>query len=83
MGRRRNRMDITADILRIAMRGAKKTHIVYGANLNFKILQEYLEELEGAGLIRNRVDREGSIEVTEKGVQYLQYYDGFKQFSMA
>ncbi len=75
-------MEIIADILRIARKGAKKTHIVYGANLNFKILQEYLDELEESGLITNHMEGGGLIETTEKGIQYLQYYDGFKQFRM-
>lgn len=75
-------MEIIADILRIARKGAKKTHIVYGANLNFKILQEYLDELEESGMITNHMEVGGLIETTEKGIQYLQYYEGFKQFGM-
>jgi len=75
-------MDIMAEILRIARKGARKTHIVYGANINFKLLQEYLNELEKAGLILNHVEKGGLIETTERGVQYLNYYEGLKQFSM-
>jgi len=71
-----------AEILRIARKGARKTHIVYGANINFKLLQEYLNELEKAGLILNHVEKGGLIETTERGVQYLNYYEGLKQFSM-
>ena len=78
--RRRNNMEIAADILRIAKRGAKKTHIVYGANLNFKILHQYLDELEKRGLIINCVERGGVIQTTEKRIQYLNYCDGFKRF---
>mgnify|MGYP001144110336 CR=1 FL=1 len=57
MVRRRNNLEITADILRIAKDGAKKTQIVYGANLNFKLLHQYLDDLEKSGLITNHVER--------------------------
>jgi len=71
-----------AEILRITKKGAKKTHIVYGANINFKLLQEYLDELEKSGLIVNHVEKDGLIEITERGIRYLNYYEGLKQFRM-
>ena len=72
-------MEITADILKIAKNGAKKTRIVYRANLNFKILDKYLQELTEAGLIDNHREK-GIIKTTDKGIKYLNYYNGFKQF---
>jgi len=75
-------MEIMAEILRIAREGARKTRIVYGANLNFKLLQEYLSELEKAGLIVDHAEKDGLIKTTEKGIQYLNYYEGLKQFRM-
>jgi len=80
--KRRNNMEIMAEILRIARKGAKKTRLVYGANLNFKLLREYLNELEKVGLIVDHTEKDGLIETTERGVQYLNYYEGLKQFSM-
>jgi len=80
--KRRNNMEIMVEILRIARKGARKTHIVYGANLNFKLLQEYLNELEEAGLIVDHTEKDGLIETTERGIQYLNYYEGLKQFSV-
>ena len=76
--KRRNNMQIIADILRIAKNGAKKTHIVYKANLNFKILHEYLMDLEDAGLINER--KSGEIKTTDKGIQYLKHFKGFNDF---
>jgi len=73
-------MEIIAEILRIARKGAKKTHIVYGANLNFKLLQQHLNELEKAGLIVNHTETGGLIKSTDRGIQYLNYYEGLKQF---
>ena len=70
-----------AEILRIARKGARKTHIVYGANINFKLLQEYLNELEKDGFLVDHTEKDGLIETTERGIQYLRYYEGLKQFS--
>ena len=50
--RRRNNLEIDADILRIAKDGARKTWIVYGANLNFNIIKGYLKGLLQAGRLR-------------------------------
>jgi len=80
MFRKRNDLDITADILRVAEKGAKKTRIVYQANLNFKTLHEYLEKLEKVGLLENFVGRGGLIRTTEKGSEYLDRYEEFKKY---
>jgi predicted transcriptional regulator len=82
MTRRRSNVDIIADILRIARKGAKKTRIVYGANLNFKLLNEYLERLREAGLITNDSERRGVLKTTDKGRKYLQHYEGFMEFGL-
>ena len=74
---RRSSLDITADILRIAWNGAKKTRVVYGANLNFKLLNEYLFKLKEAGLVTySSEDR--LIETTAKGREYLKQFDILK-----
>jgi len=82
MARRRSNVDIIADILRIARKGAKKTRIVYGANLNFKLLNEYLEKLEEAGLITDDQEKRGMLKTTDKGRKYLQHYEGFMEFGL-
>jgi len=79
---RRSHVDIVAEILQVARKGARKTRIVYRANLNFKLLNEYLDRLEKAGLIAKNLEEEGLITTTEKGKKYLQYYEGFKDFGM-
>ena len=50
---RRSNIEIVADILRIAKKGSRKTRIVYGASLNFKMLNDYVVKLERAGLIKH------------------------------
>ena len=82
IGQRRSNVDIIADILRVAKRGARKTRIVYGANLNFKLLNEYLEKLEKAGLITNTSEEGTIFKTTEKGRKYLEHYEGFREFGL-
>lgn len=62
--KRRSRTDIAVDILRVAMKGAKKSHIVCEANVNFNIASEYLEMLNENELIRRE---NGLFITTEKG----------------
>ena len=66
-------MDIIADVLQIAKGGARKTRIVYGANLNFKIVKRYLSGLMERGLLVRRDEIYGT---TEAGLTFLErYYD--------
>lgn len=83
MSQRRSNIEIVAEILRIAKKGAKKTRIVYGANLNFKMLGEYLAKLEKAGLVVRSQNNGGLIKTTEKGKEYLQQFYGLKKFGVA
>jgi len=78
---RRSNLQIVAEILRTAKKGAKKTRIVYGANLNFKMLNEYLAKLEAAGLIKHSEDNGGLIHTTEKGKEYLEWFRGLREFT--
>lgn len=49
---KRDRTEVTADILRVCSTGATKTEIVYLANLNFKVLKIYLARLLSADLLK-------------------------------
>jgi predicted transcriptional regulator len=69
---RRDKIDIIADILKVALSGAKKTHIVYKANLNFTVLKRYVIRLEENGLLM-KIDG-GHYMTTEKGSQFLEQY---------
>jgi predicted transcriptional regulator len=77
---RRSNLEIAAEILKLAKKGAKKTRIVYGANLNFKMLEEYLEKLKKSGLIMNSPDNDRLIKTTEKGREYLQQFYVLQQY---
>jgi predicted transcriptional regulator len=73
---RRTKFDIIVDIINLTMDGgANKTRIVYGANLNFKIANKYINFLLENGLIEEEV-KEGKkyYLATEKGVQFLRLF---------
>ncbi|MGD0994159.1 MAG: winged helix-turn-helix domain-containing protein [Candidatus Bathyarchaeia archaeon] len=77
MGNYRDRIDIIADILNVASRDAKKTQIMYQANLSYKVLQRYLTEIIEASLVtfENHNQR---YKLTYKGQEYL---DAYKEYA--
>lgn len=69
---RRGRVEIMVDILSVAIGGARKTEIVYKANLNFARLERYIPFLEERGLMANS----GSVyKTTKKGEEFLSGYE--------
>ena len=68
----RGKVDIYADVLRVATVGVNKTRIVYGANLNFKVVKRYISELSELGLL---VASDGLYRTTEKGLIFLECYN--------
>ena len=82
MSLKRSKLEITADILRVAVGGARKSHIVYQANLNFQIIKNYLKELINSGLLQSPTNGSKLYTTTEKGLQYINYYEGMKQFTL-
>jgi len=79
LAERRNNLLITAEILQLAREGARKTRIVYGANLNFKLLNRYLDQLERIGLVTSHAGEGSLIRTTEKGMRFLDCYSGLQQ----
>ena len=73
----RDRLDIIADILNVASREAKKTQIMYQANLSYKVLQRYLNEVVTASLIRFEHNKQCYL-LTGKGHEYL---DAYKEYA--
>jgi len=68
---RRSRIDITANILRLANEGTKKTHIMYRCNLSHSQLQAYLKLLLGMGFLVSHSDL---FKTTAKGLKFLNAY---------
>jgi predicted transcriptional regulator len=77
---KRSEVEIANAILHVSLNGAKKSHIIYKANLNFKLGKKYLTRLITAGLIDEPNNGSRVFTTTEKGVEYLKYVDGLKQF---
>ena len=70
----RRRFEIIADIISGAEKGAKKTRIMYFANLSYRLLKKYLEHTVKVGFVRESSD---GYETTEKGRIFLERYAEF------
>lgn len=71
MGKNRDRLSIIASILGAAGSGSSKTRIMFKANLSFKLLEKYLDDVVSAGLVRV----EGSTYLaSELGKEFLKRY---------
>ena len=81
-GRRqyRSRIQIAADILKIAKDGSRKTRIMYQGNLSFDLLQKYLDMLVNFGLLEVRGSEKSYI-ATEKGRRFLEDYRELQKYS--
>lgn len=78
MGIYRGRLDIIADILNVVKNKAKKTQIMYQANLSYKVLQRYLSETIKASLI-DFDDGMQCYVLTEKGSRFLSAYQKYSK----
>ena len=76
----RDRLDIIADILNVASQEARKTQIMYQANLSYKVLQRYLSEIVEAQLVIFE-DHEQRYKLTIKGHDYLDAYKDYARCS--
>jgi len=69
-------LDIIADILRVVSQTAKKTQIMYQANLSYRVLQRYLTHITEASLID--FENEANCYVlTSKGQEFLEAYETY------
>ena len=82
MSRKRSSYEISADILKVALGGAKKSHIVYQANLNFSIINNYLLDLTRSGFLDHPMNGSKLYMTTKKGIEFINYIEGMKQFAM-
>lgn len=81
MGSYRSRLDIIADILHVVSEGsAKKTQIMYQANLSYKLLTKYLADVIEACLIRFE-HMERCYVLTAKGKEFLEKYKKYSRHS--
>lgn len=72
---RRDRLHIMAEIMETTKESQLKTRIMYGANLSFSQVNEYLSFLTQRGFLRVRVENGKKFyETTSKGSQYIENY---------
>jgi predicted transcriptional regulator len=82
--KRRDRHDIVAEILRTAVGGKIKTHIMYKAKLSYAQLNEYLPLLVQKGFLENTSIRHKRVikrvyKTTEKGQRFLDSFNSIKK----
>ena len=77
MGNYRDRLQIIADILLIASKRAKKTQIMYQANLSYRLLCRYLREVTDAGLISFK--KGDCYVLTTKGEKFLNRHEEYSK----
>ena len=76
MNERRGFLRISHDILIQARYGCGLTRIVYGANLNFRIVKGYIKKLKNHGLIKietpDNPNRNKLFTTTKRGIDFIQ-----------
>jgi len=77
MGNHRDRLQIIADILFVASKRAKKTQIMYQANLSYRLLCRYLREVTDAGLISFK--KGDCYVLTTKGEKFLNRHEEYSK----
>lgn len=77
---RRSRFEILADILRLAREEAKKTRILYQANLNHAQLQRYLAFLTDKGFLERQDNPHIRYKTTEKGLKFLSMFQKIDRY---
>ncbi len=73
--KRRDKLQIMAEVLEIAAEGALKTQIMYRANLSFTQLNSYLEFMQEIEVLQKIKDNSKDIyKSTKKGIDFLERY---------
>ena len=78
-GKRRNAMEIVVNILEEARGGINKTRLVYRTNLNFLLIQRYIDYLTTKGLMEVRNNPSPTYATTEKGLALLEEFGKIKE----
>ncbi len=77
MAKYRSRLEILGDVLGVVSGGAKKTQIMYQANLSYSLLIRYLKEVIDMGLVKMKSG--GTYELTEKGSAFLREFKSYNE----
>ena len=77
MSKYRGRLQIIANILSVIRDGAKKTHVMYQANLSYRLLSRYLTEVLDAGLVS--FEKGESYVLTARGKEFLTRHEEYSK----
>jgi predicted transcriptional regulator len=69
MGSKRDRVEIVAEILELCLDPKTKTHVMYGTNLSWKMLQHYLSQLQSKKLLELQSGKKYI--TTKRGQEFL------------
>ena len=81
MAKYRSRLEIIGDVLGVVSGGAKKTQIMYQANLSYRLLTRYLKDVIDMGLVKMKGG--ATYELTEKGSAFLREFKGYNERRVA
>jgi len=85
MSKKRNRLQIIHDILRVIREKdgrIKPTHILYKSNLSHQMMEEYLTELISKEFVIEKQEGKGRTYcITDKGRNYLEKYAMIADFA--
>jgi predicted transcriptional regulator len=80
---RRSKLEMYVDILQVLSRRGplKLTHVMYKANVNCKVLKEYLDFLLKQNLIEERIVGKSRMvfAITQRGITVLKYFRELRQ----
>jgi predicted transcriptional regulator len=76
----RSRLDVIAAILRVVSgREASKTRIMYGAYVSYAQIREYMPTMLEIGLLRASNEQQSLYRIKERGMRFLELYDGLNE----
>lgn len=82
--KKRTKMDVVSDMLKVIQdKGGKMkpTHLMYKANLSYKIMKDYISMLENKNLILQKtIDGKKAVHITEKGRKFYLEYLKMREF---
>ncbi len=78
MGSKRDRVEIMADILDLCSEPKTKTHVMYGTNLSWKMLQHYLFELQSRKFLEVH-GKSKKFETTKKGLEFVEKWKELRE----
>jgi predicted transcriptional regulator len=77
---RRSRQDIIADILVHLHEPIGKTRVMYGANLSYEQIQDFLSQLQRKNVVQKTSD--GKWVLTEKGRKLAELYQASRRLNL-